>query len=773
MNLRSWMLLFVLVGVLPAMALCRGEWFPREGRGAMHQQCLDLRHPAVAMMVSVEPGSEDLRMLAELRLWEGVQTVVVQLTNGEATNGDSLGRFPQFLAGARKEEADRAGERLGAEVWFANLPDLGASASAAELARSWPIDSVVVSLVTAIRAFKPDVVVVCHDWHSAAAMGARDSIVLDAVRRSVQRAATNADTSSARSLFPWTVARVAVGVPGSPGQRQEAKTHFVWGLSPEAMANVIASGYRTLRHVIGWWQKAPRAYYLVNKAGMARNPLGAAGLVSGLPVIPRELAGAKAAIDAALHPVSSGGFRTSLPAVSGAIDTIEHVMAKRTGSYNLLQARMIGLWKNTLEELRCTLLGVRVKAIPSDSLLTNSQVWSLKIDSLAPSTTSGFNEIVFPLAMRGEWSVNETLKYFFPFSAPQEYRILSGEKLPLAYPSGSAGLTAQSMRFTFPYLIYHKDPHRMLNFVFRGEVVFRLGPRRTLDILNPLVIARPGTEIVCRLQNFSRDPFKGRIVAYDSSGATVQTSFSMTAKDQVVTDTLLLPYHERPAEGVYGWTVEIPARAPSRASVTARSFPCASDTSLTIGVLSTVSDSPVMYALKESQRKVVPADSVQDWSAVKTLVVDRDAFSEGEKGSGLSARIVDWIRSGGTLVVFPQQSPGADVCGNLFGVTFTECRPLAPDAAVEQVNSPAWSSPNAITPESWRNWVEARSYETLSVLKEPPGFSTLLRAGKNPQISTFPFGRGRVTFVCLDLWSQLVNLHPGAFQILSNLVAFH
>ena len=33
-----------------------------------------------------------------------------------------------------------------------------------------------------------------------------------------------------------------------------------------------------------------------------------------------------------------------------------------------------------------------------------------------------------------------------------------------------------------------------------------------------------------------------------------------------------------------------------------------------------------------------------------------------------------------------------------------------------------------------------------------------------------PQGKGNVTFVALDLWSQLLNVHPGSYRLLANLV---
>jgi hypothetical protein len=45
------------------------------------------------------------------------------------------------------------------------------------------------------------------------------------------------------------------------------------------------------------------------------------------------------------------------------------------------------------------------------------------------------------------------------------------------------------------------------------------------------------------------------------------------------------------------------------------------------------------------------------------------------------------------------------------------------------------------------------------------------RESGEPLLATAGRGNGRLTVVALDLWSQLLNVHPGTYRILANLIS--
>ncbi len=53
----------------------------------------------------------------------------------------------------------------------------------------------------------------------------------------------------------------------------------------------------------------------------------------------------------------------------------------------------------------------------------------------------------------------------------------------------------------------------------------------------------------------------------------------------------------------------------------------------------------------------------------------------------------------------------------------------------------------------------------------PRGYTPLLRSRDADLIGSRTFGKGRVTLVGADIWSQLINLNGGALRLLANVIA--
>ena len=89
--------LTVVALLLCLMAICQGGQFAPTTDLAKYQKLLELRAPCVAVVVSPEPGMEDPALLALLHYRYGVKVIVIHVTNGEGTPGDSLARWPSFM----------------------------------------------------------------------------------------------------------------------------------------------------------------------------------------------------------------------------------------------------------------------------------------------------------------------------------------------------------------------------------------------------------------------------------------------------------------------------------------------------------------------------------------------------------------------------------------------------------------------------------------------------------------------------------------------------
>ena len=114
---------------------------------------------ARALMVGAHPDDEDSALLAELVLRHGVRTAYLSLTRGEGgqnclgpESGAALGvlRAGELLASRRYD---------GAEQLFSPCVDFGYAKRAEDAFAHWPRERVVGSIVQAIRALQPDLVI--------------------------------------------------------------------------------------------------------------------------------------------------------------------------------------------------------------------------------------------------------------------------------------------------------------------------------------------------------------------------------------------------------------------------------------------------------------------------------------------------------------------------------------------------------------------------------------------------------------------------------------
>ncbi|TSA18365.1 hypothetical protein D4R75_11395, partial [bacterium] len=84
-----------------------------------------------------------------------------------------------------------------------------------------------------------------------------------------------------------------------------------------------------------------------------------------------------------------------------------------------------------------------------------------------------------------------------------------------------------------------------------------------------------------------------------------------------------------------------------------------------------------------------------------------------------------------------------------------------------------FTSPNRITWQDWEYWLFRRAHNVLT----GPALETALiplksKNEKSPLIAEWRMGSGSLTYVDLALHYQLLNIHPGAFRLLANLISY-
>ena len=170
---------------------------------------------------------------------------------------------------------------------------------------------------------------------------------------------------------------------------------------------------------------------------------------------------------------------------------------------------------------------------------------------------------------------------------------------------------------------------------------------------------------------------------------------------------------------------------------------------------------------------------VVDLSRYATIVVGVRAYEARPELAAANPRLLEWVRSGGTLLVQYQQAGWTD--GGVAPYPLTIGRPAervtdetAPVTVLDPA-SPALNRPNVIGEADWRGWVQERG---LYIPRSwDPNWKPLLELadpGQQPQrgaLLVATYGEGTVIYTSLAFFRQLPAGVPGAYRLFVNLLA--
>jgi hypothetical protein len=341
-------------------------------------------------------------------------------------------------------------------------------------------------------------------------------------------------------------------------------------------------------------------------------------------------------------------------------------------------------------------------------------------------------------------------------------------------PGSRFGIRQSTLRTRFSFILVHHDSVRQSSYIYRGEVLLRAGPKRTFEILTPVVRATDGQPVICRMMNISRDTFHGALTMRDTVVNPVSKSVYLQGKDAVLVDTLFLSLRGPLPSGDHPISVSLPGGV--QESIIARSFEARVDTQARVALLTAFDESPIAHALdrvgipwRRINRSVTAG---QGLARTNVIIIDRDALTELRGQGAQPETIMAWVREGGHLLVLPQNDVPEGGAWFIPGASFRTSPLLSPDAAVRTDSAYALlRSPNVLSEGDWDGWVVARSLCSVKVAGDRPAQVIVSSLDRDiPLVVTLPEGKGRITLIALDLISQLVNVHPGGHRIFANLL---
>jgi hypothetical protein len=363
-----------------------------------------------------------------------------------------------------------------------------------------------------------------------------------------------------------------------------------------------------------------------------------------------------------------------------------------------------------------------------------------------------------------------------PIKYGEDYRLLSPDRIDFNYPRIEYGLTQASDKRTLLFFIIHKGAKREQSFVYRGVLKLLFAPRFTVEILTPIVRVVPSERIIVQLTNHSRDGVRDTVFVKDSLAASNKGPFRLNVKDQIHRDTLLLTWERTLDDGTYLIPVRIHEEAVARFA--ARKFDVRIDSSKRVGLVTGLTNSPTEDALRRLSvkwdRLTVDEHLAEAISSYQVILIDRRALTLVEQLAEHRAVLERFVEQGGHLIVLAQDAPVWNAFPFVDGIrlgashTFDEQALVEIDSTHEMV-----LRPNPIVRGDWSDWLYARAYNLVSG-EELSSASVPVRMakGKNPLIATWRRGRGTITYCDLAFHPQFLNIHPGAFRLLANLISY-
>ena len=154
-----------------------------QGIPALDEAVSGLSVPMRVLVIAAHPDDEDTQLITWLARGRHVETAYLSLTRGDGGQNIIGNELGEALGVIRTEELLAARRIDGGHQYFTRAYDFGFSKSADETFRHWPKDSVLRDVVTAVRAFKPHVIVSMfsgtprdgHGHHQAAGILAREA----------------------------------------------------------------------------------------------------------------------------------------------------------------------------------------------------------------------------------------------------------------------------------------------------------------------------------------------------------------------------------------------------------------------------------------------------------------------------------------------------------------------------------------------------------------------------------------------------------------------
>ena len=753
------------------------------------QALLDLSQDGVLMDISAHPDDEDGATLAYYRLKYGVRTYSVLFTRGEGGQNEKGPELYEELGVLRSRETEEAGRVLGAEVHFLNFMDFGYSKTASETFQKWGGEREALRrLVYVIRRYKPDVLFTNHNTidghgnHQAVAITA--IAAFDAAADSTffpeQLREEGITVWQPRKLFfrafgrSEPVADVSIDINALDSSR--GKTYL--DIAVEALRKHRTQGME--RANLRAFTRGKSLYRLVRANSLYEQD--STTFFSGIDLFRDPSVAMLGGIRHELDRLREGMPPDSMLALAAAVNA--RCDSLRSGArLSDLASRMLDHWDIEVGHLAAALCGITASFRLQDSVVVPRQ--RVDCDLSVSSDGCSVGDVRWSFRAPAGWVIDPKPDAPHVISGRTDHRVYTltvGEDARQTLPrtlSQYRSIELAQVLSARVDLSVGGHPVR-----FTTVPSFDVAPLLTIDV-NPGSVAllrsrvREGFIISYTVRNFLPHKTAGRVGIRASGGWSADNApFVIDSEDSVATGSLRVRPPAEIPPGAY--TIHVRTELAS-VPVVVHVIDAAVDQGVHVGIIrsqdNTIESAArtlgVDYALVSDAE--LRSGSLAHYT---TIVVDIRAYLLRDTLREHNSRLLDYVRSGGNLVVmyqrqqewkpeyapFPFQVSGKRVC-----VEEAPIRILAP-------SHPLLNAPNRIGEPDWQGWIQERGVYYPSNV--PGEYTRLLSSADpdEPQLDTgyleATYGRGSYIYTCYVWYRQLKEGNSGAFRCFANMLSY-
>jgi LmbE family N-acetylglucosaminyl deacetylase len=749
----------------------------------------DLSNDCVLMDLSAHPDDEDGTTLAYYRMKFGVKTYSVLFTRGEGGQNEKGPELYEELGVLRSAETHAAGKILGAEVQFLNFLDFGYSKTATEAFQKWGgQEEVLRRLVYMIRLIKPDVIFSNHntiDGH-----GHHQAVAITAI------AAFDAAADS--SMFPDQLRLPGVAL------WQPRKLFFrVWGRSePTADVSNMVDEFDSLRGK-GYIDIASEALKKHRTQGLDRANLRSFTRGKSLYKLVRAnsiydqdstsfFSGIRLWDDLSL--ISLKPLRTQISMMRPGMDKEEligrtsEVLARKDSLRSVarlspLAQRVLSRWEEELCRLAELSCGLELSLHLKDSVIVPRQ--RVECSLSLTSKDCSISGVKYGFDLPGGWSMQE-----IPEAAPEIARqsferlftLTVGDDPHLTLPKASAQYGSleieQRVAADVRFLL---DGHP---FSFAVNASFDVAPFQSLTI-TPLIAGlttayqRSGLQFWYTIKNYLPHKTAGRLSVKAPAGWKGETiPFVINGEDSVVHGTVRVLPPDPVKDGEYVLTFSTDYASQT---ATVNAFGVRVSPGIRVGIVESY-DNTLEEALDDLGVKYVllKEDELKggDLARFTTILIDIRAYLVREDLRSWNARLLDYARAGGNLVVMYQRDQEWKPEYAPYPFQITRKRISVEEAPIQLLvpDHPLLNSPNRIAATDWEGWKQERALYFPGDIA--PQYVSLLSShdpDEAPLTTGYlvaAVGTGSYIYTSYVWYRQLKDHNPGAFRCFANMISY-